>query len=155
MMGKRIFWAGDSTVKHNRINTYPQTGIGQVFNLYLKPEIEVCNHAENGRSTKSFLDEKRLEAIVNNLGKDDFLFIQFGHNDEKEDPLRHTDAFGSFKDNLKIFIYGAKDKGANPVLITPVYRRLFEQADKLEDDVHMDYPKAMIELGQEFKGSCN
>jgi len=148
-MSRHIYWAGDSTVKHNRINTYPQTGIGQVFNLYLKPEITVCNHAENGRSTKSFLDEKRLEGILETLAEDDFLFIQFGHNDEKEDVKRHTDPFGSFQENLKIYIQEAKNKGAHPVLITPVYRRLFEEDGNLKELVHMDYPKAMLALAEE------
>ena len=51
----RIFWAGDSTVKYNRIDTYPQTGIGQVLGLYLKPKVQIFDMAENGRSTKSFI----------------------------------------------------------------------------------------------------
>lgn len=150
-MSRHIFWAGDSTVKHNRIITYPQTGIGQVFNLYLKPEITVCNHAENGRSTKSFLDENRLDAILSAIKKDDFLFIQFGHNDEKEDIERHTEPFFSFQENLKIFIQAARDKGAYPVLITPVYRRLFDEEGKLKELVHMEYPKAMLMLAEEQK----
>ena len=59
----RIFWAADSTVQTNDYTTYPQTGIGQVFPLFVKPEYQVCNHAKNGRSTKSFMDEGRLKAI--------------------------------------------------------------------------------------------
>ena len=83
----RIFWAADSTVQTNDYTTYPQTGIGQVFPLFVKPEYQVSNHAKNGRSTKSFMDEGRLKAIEEKIGAGDFLFIQFGHNDEKkEDP---------------------------------------------------------------------
>jgi hypothetical protein len=59
----RIFWAADSTVQTNDYTTYPQTGIGQVFPLFVKPEYQVCNHAKNGRSTKSFMDEGRLKAF--------------------------------------------------------------------------------------------
>ena len=58
-----IFWAGDSTVQYNDILTFPQTGIGQVMNLFLKPEVRVENHAKNGRSTKSFIDESRLTKL--------------------------------------------------------------------------------------------
>ena len=104
----RIFWAGDSTVKYNRMDTYPQTGIGQVLGLYLKPEVQVFDMAENGRSTKSFMDEGRLAAIERELKPGDFFFIQFGHNDEKkEDPLRYTEAFGSFQENLRTYIQAA------------------------------------------------
>ena len=59
----RIFWSADSTVQTNDYTTYPQTGIGQVFPLFIKPEYQVRNHAKNGRSTKSFMDEGRLKAI--------------------------------------------------------------------------------------------
>lgn len=146
-MANRIFWAGDSTVKHNRIITYPQTGMGQVMNLYLKPEIEVCNFAENGRSTKSFIAEKRLEQIDNLIGEGDFLFIQFGHNDQKDDVERHTEPFGDYQENLKQFIQVAKNHKAYPVLITPLYRREFVNG-VLKDNVHLEYPKAMIELAE-------
>ena len=98
-----IFWAGDSTVQTNNYATYPQTGIGQVFSLFLREGYQVENHAKNGRSTKSFLDEGRLAVIEQRLGEGDFLFIQFGHNDEKsEDPSRYTDPFSSFMENLEI-----------------------------------------------------
>lgn len=145
-MANRIFWAGDSTVKHNRITSYPQTGIGQVMDLYLKTEIQVCNHAENGRSTKSFIHEKRLEKIAELLEKEDFLFIQFGHNDQKDEEDRHTNPFEDYQDYLLQYIETARRCHAYPVLITPLYRRYFT-AGKLQENVHKDYPRAMIELG--------
>ena len=64
-----IFWAGDSTVQYNDILTFPQTGIGQVMNLFLKPEVRVENHAKNGRSTKSFIDESRLTPIYDKIDR--------------------------------------------------------------------------------------
>ena len=122
----RIFWAADSTVQTNDYTTYPQTGIGQVFPLFVKPEYQVCNHAKNGRSTKSFMDEGRLKAIEEKIGAGDFLFIQFGHNDEKkEDPTRYTEPFSTYMENLETFIRVAKDHSAYPVLITPLERRCF------------------------------
>ncbi|MFV0342441.1 MAG: rhamnogalacturonan acetylesterase [Anaerocolumna sp.] len=148
-MANRIFWASDSTVKHNRIISYPQTGIGQVMNLYLKPEVQIYNHAENGRSTKSFINEKRLDEINALIGEKDYLFIQFGHNDQKEDVERHTEPFGDYQENLTKYIMTAKEHGAYPVLITPVYRRHFIDGTLVEN-VHMEYPKAMIELGEKM-----
>lgn len=119
-----IYWAGDSTVKQNTIATWPQTGIGQEFERFLKPhEVRVENHAENGRSTKSFMDEGRLAPIYDRITKGDFLFIQFGHNDEKpEDPTRYADPDSGFPENLEKFVNVARNKGATPVIITPVTR---------------------------------
>ena len=140
----RIYWAGDSTVQTNTIETYPQTGIGQVMSLYLKEGITVCNHAKNGRSTKSFLDEGRLEAIDEAIAEGDYLFIQFGHNDEKnEDPTRYTEPFSTYMENLKIFIDTARKHGAKPVLITPLERRCFVEEKHLGIGAHSDYVAAM------------
>lgn len=140
----KIFWAGDSTVQTNDITTYPQTGIGQVFPLYLKEEFSVSNHAKNGRSTKSFMDEGRLTKIDEAIGEGDFLFIQFGHNDEKEqDPARYTIPGSTFDDNLRTFINVARSHGANPVLITPLERRCFGDAEVLGEGFHGPYVEAI------------
>lgn len=119
-----IFWASDSTVKQNPISTYPRTGIGQVFHRYVKNlQVQIENHAENGRSTKSFIDEGRLAAIEERIKENDFLFIQFGHNDELvEEPTRYTDPETTFTNNLERFVAVARSKGAIPVFITPVTR---------------------------------
>lgn len=119
-----IFWAGDSTVKQNSIATYPQTGIGQMFHRYVKNmQVQIENYAENGRSTKSFMDEGRLAIIYDRIKKGDFLFIQFGHNDEKpEDPTRYADPEVEFPVNLGKFVTVARNKGAIPVFITPLTR---------------------------------
>ena len=132
-----IFWAGDSTNKQNSILTWPQTGIAQMFDRFIRrPDVCVANHAENGRSTKSFLEEGRLEPIEREIRAGDFLFVQFGHNDEKqEDPLRYADPDGEFGDNLRRFADAARQKNAIPVFITPVTRRGFANPD---DRYHHD-----------------
>lgn len=119
-----IYWAGDSTAAQNSIATWPQTGIAQEFERFVKPhEVRVENHAVNGRSTKSFIDEGRLAPIYDRITKGDFLFIQFGHNDEKpEDPTRYADPDSGYPENLEKFVNVARNKGATPVLITPVTR---------------------------------
>lgn len=119
-----IFWAGDSTVKQNSIATYPQTGIGQMFHRYTRlHQVQIENHAENGRSTKSFMDEGRLAVIYDRIKEGDFLFIQFGHNDEKpEDPARYADPEVEFPANLEKFVNVARNKKAIPVIITPLTR---------------------------------
>lgn len=148
----RIFWAADSTVQTNNITTYPQTGIGQVFSLYIKDGITVVNHAKNGRSTKSFMDEGRLKKIEEQIGAGDYLFIQFGHNDEKsEDPTRYTEPFSTFMENLEIYIDVARRHGAYPVLITPLERRCFVDEKHLGIGAHSDYVAAMKQTAQK----CN
>lgn len=150
-MASRIFWAGDSTVKQNFYMSFPQTGIGQTFALYIKKNIKIENYAENGRSTKSFIDEKRLEYIDNEIREGDYLFIQFGHNDEKPDEARYTEAYGSYQENLKKMVDVARNHGAYPLLITPLYRRLFKEDGKtLVDNTHLNYPQAMIDLGRKL-----
>ena len=144
-----IYWAGDSTVQYNDITTYPQTGIGQVFHLFLKPEVKVLNFAKNGRSTKSFIDEGRLAAIEEQITEGDFLFIQFGHNDEKKaDPVRYTDPFGQYMVNLERFVNAAREKKAYPVLITPLERRCFAEGNQLGVGEHSDYVAAMKQAAE-------
>jgi lysophospholipase L1-like esterase len=147
-MNKKIFWAGDSTVAYNDISSYPQTGIGQVMDLYLHENVEIHNFAKNGRSTKSFIEEGLLKDIDKLIEKGDFLFIQFGHNDQKEEEDRRTEPFSTYQEYIKQYIEIAIKHGAFPVLITPVYRRIFEKSGHIRDEVHLDYPKAMLEIGE-------
>lgn len=148
-MEVKIYYAGDSTVKENNFSSFPQTGMGQAFTLFIKKNVRMVNCAQNGRSTKSFIDEGRLSSIEKSICAGDYLFIQFGHNDEKPDEARHTDAFGSYQENLKKFVDVARSKGAYPLLITPIYRRLFQENKKyLQEKTHKDYPLACIELAK-------
>lgn len=144
-----IFWAGDSTVRQNSILTYPQTGIGQVFERFTRRyHVQIENHAENGRSTKSFLDEGRLAPICQRMHEGDFLFIQFGHNDQKaEDPSRYAPADTVYADNLRLFIRAARQRGAHPVLITPVTRCNWRSLP--DDRQFAPWVAAMKQVGKE------
>ena len=151
----RIIYAGDSTVTFNKIATYPQMGLSQGLLLYLKDEVVLRSFAINGRSTKSFIDEGRLEQIDAYLQKDDFLFIQFGHNDEKaSDPHRYTEAFTEYKENLKKFIQVARKHEARPVLFTPIARRLFDTNGTFLPGSHTDYPEAVRQTAEEEDVPC-
>ena len=99
-----IFMMGDSTMKFNNYYSYPQCGWGQGLELFVKEGVLIFNHAENGRSTKSFIDEGRFDKILKDLKKGDYVICSFGHNDEKKyDPLRYTDPFGEYQKNLGYF----------------------------------------------------
>ncbi len=148
---RHIFWVGDSTVKTNKFNTYPQTGIAQAFDRFTAADVVIYNHAENGRSTKSFIDESRLAPVYNEITKGDYLFIQFGHNDEKkQDPARYTDPHGDFIVNLGKFVNAARNKGAYPVFITPVERRHFDENGCLKPSEHTEYVQGMKEAAERF-----
>lgn len=145
-----IYYIGDSTVQFNKIDTYPQTGMSQVLELFTREGVRVHPHGKNGRSTKSFLDEGRFQPVREAMTEGDFLFIQFGHNDEKPDPQRHTDPFGTYQENLRYFITEAQKKGACPVLITPIARRLFDEQGNFRPGSHGAYPEAMRQLGAQM-----
>ena len=135
----------------NKAATFPQTGIGQAFDRFTAPDVVVYNHAVNGRSTKSFIDESRLATIYNDITKGDFLFIQFGHNDEKKnDPSRYTEPHGEFIVNLGKFVNVARNKGAHPVFITSVERRLFDEKGVLKPSEHTEYVLGMKEAGEKY-----
>lgn len=144
-----VYYIGDSTVARNNIRSYPQTGMSQGLSLYLKEAVRIESHAKNGRSTKSFLEEGRFDPVQQAMQPGDFLFIQFGHNDEKPDAARHTDPQASFPENLRLFIRAARKAGAYPVLITPIARRLFDGAGNFLPGSHGDYPEAVRRTGWE------
>ena len=143
-----VHYIGDSTVARNNIHSYPQTGMSQGLGLYLKEAVTVRSYAKNGRSTKSFLDEGRFAAVEQAMKPGDFLFIQFGHNDEKDDPARHTDPDTTFPQNLLLFIRAARERGAKPVLVTPIARRLFDSAGNFRPGSHGAYPDAVRRLAE-------
>ncbi len=146
----KIHWVGDSTVAYNGIDTYPQTGIGQVFHLYCKRDCEVYDYAKNGESSKSFYEKGLFAPALEKMEKGDFLFIQFGHNDEKADEERHTEPSSSYREYLMKYVTAAREKKVHPVFITPLSRRHFTTDGKIEDS-HTDYPSAMIDLAKEEK----
>ncbi len=143
-----IFLAGDSTVTDQPESGYPYCGWGQLLPAQFKHDVAVDNHAQSGRSSRSFIHEGRLSAILERIKPEDFLFIQFGHNDEKPDPERGTDPFTTYKENLKKYIDAAREAKARPVLITPVHRRYFAD-DSTLTDTHGDYIIAVRELAEE------
>lgn len=145
---ERILYAGDSTVTFNKITSYPQTGMSQGLQLYLKEGIQVLSYARNGRSTKSFIEEGRLAAIEKEIRPGDYLFVQFGHNDQKNDPARYTDPATDFQDNLLKFAAVAADHGAKAVFITPIARRNFDENGVFLPGSHGAYPAAMKEAGK-------
>lgn len=143
-----VYMAGDSTMADYTKNSFPQMGWGQKLYDYFQPTVIIHNHAVNGRSTKSFLDEKRWKVMEEQFQPGGYVIIQFGHNDQKEDKERATDPFTTYQGNLRYFIQRARLFDVTPILATSIARRQFDVDSNLED-THKDYPKAMRELAQE------
>jgi lysophospholipase L1-like esterase len=148
-----VYLVGDSTVCNYDASQAPRMGWGQVLGKYFAENVKVDNQAASGRSSKSFISENRLQPILDKLKKGDYLFIQFGHNDEKTDEARHTDPYTTFKSTLMQYIDGARKAGAQPVLVTPVNRRKFDSNGKLVQ-THGSYPAAMLQLAKEQNVPC-
>lgn len=146
-----VYTIGDSTMANKKAEVFPETGWGQVFQDFFDQKVKVSNHAVNGRSSKSFIDEGRWESVHDSLKKDDYVFIQFGHNDEKADkPAVYTDPNSTYRQNLEKYILEARKKGATPILLTPIVRRKFDESGKLVE-THGAYPDAVREVASRFK----
>ena len=144
-----IYLAGDSTVSDYPKSLYPRAGWGEVLPTMVDSKVTIRNYAKRGRSTKSFIYEGRLKLILNQIQKGDYLFIQFGHNDEKFSfQTLYTKPNTTYKSYLKKYIEGARSKGAIPILVTPVQRYRFSSDDKAME-THGRYPAAMKALARE------
>jgi lysophospholipase L1-like esterase len=144
-----IFLIGDSTMADKPRLELPERGWGQLFRERVLPTATVENHAVNGRSTKSFIDEGRWQKVVDSLKPGDWVIVQFGHNDEKSaDPTRFTEPHGAYRENLIRFVRDVKGRGAHPILATPVVRRKWSSAGKLID-THGEYPGVVREVADQ------
>jgi lysophospholipase L1-like esterase len=122
----RIFMAGDSTMSIKAKAAYPETGWGMPFVEFWNDQVQVVNRAKNGRSTKTFRSEGIWTNMLNEMEAGDYVFIQFGHNDEVPEKLGSFTTPAEFTINLKQYIAETRAKKAIPVLMTPVARRKFD-----------------------------
>ena len=123
-----IFMIGDSTMANKKLDGgNPERGWGMVLPGFFSEDIKIDNHAANGRSSKSFISEGRWAKVISKVKKGDYVFIQFGHNDEKADSTRHTEPGTTFDDNLRRYVNETRAKGGIPVLFNSIVRRNFVQ----------------------------
>ncbi len=147
-----VYLAGDSTMAQKAEDKRPETGWGEKLQQYFDAnKVKIDNRAMNGRSTKSFISENRWQQIVDNLKKGDYVFIEFGHNDEKADkPAVYAAANTDYRNNLIKFVTEVRAKKAFPILLTPVMRRKFD-ANGVFQDTHGEYPDAVRKVAAEMK----
>ncbi|HXS96953.1 MAG TPA: rhamnogalacturonan acetylesterase [Candidatus Limnocylindrales bacterium] len=140
-----IYIAGDSTSTDQ--GAEPFNSWGQMLTAFFKPEIAVANNGESGESLKGFLGERRLAKVMSVIKPGDWLFIQMGHNDQKERG-EGVGAFTTYKASLKQFIAEARAHKATPVLITPMNRLTFDADGKITNSLG-DYPEAVRQAARE------
>lgn len=167
-----IFLIGDSTMANYADNyepgkdymktRYPVTGWGQVFqqffvkdsltelkNLINTDSVIVDDRARGGRSTRTFFQEGRWRKVVQDLKENDIVMMQFGHNDAAENkPERYVDIEG-YKEFLRLFVSQTREKGARPIILTPVARNYPWENNHLQN-VHGEYDKAPKDIAQEM-----
>ncbi len=138
---------GDSTCASKADNRRPETGWGEKFGHFFDGNIQVRNYAQNGRSTRTFIEEHRWDSTLAALKEGDYVFIQFGHNDEVPTKKSYTPPH-DFKGNLKKFISETQAKKAVPVLLTPVSRRRFDEQGNFFD-THGEYGGYVRQVAEE------
>jgi lysophospholipase L1-like esterase len=143
-----IYLCGNSTVVDQ--NNEPWASWGQMITRWFGPEVAVSNHAESGLTARTFIAAGRLDKILTTLKKGDYVFVEFGHNDEKE--KRPGDgAWYHYVYNLKIFVDQVRSKGADIVFCTPTQRRAFDSDNKTIRNTHGEFPAAMLSVAEREK----
>ena len=125
-----VYLIGDSTLADKAARAFPETGWGMPFVSFFDESVRVDNRAMNGRSTRTFIEENRWQPVADSLREGDYVFIQFGHNDEVPTKKSYTNE-ADFQANLFRFITETRAKQAHPVLLTPVARRQFDANGKI------------------------
>jgi lysophospholipase L1-like esterase len=149
----RLHLVGDSTMADKVNLAYPERGWGQLLPQFMLPELSIINHAANGRSTLRFLNEGRWQLLLTELKAGDYVLIQFGHNDQKQDdPSRYAAVDSTYPQLLSRFIAEVRAKDAIPMLATPICRRSFAENGKLENNL-ADYAAAMRQVAAQQKVS--
>jgi lysophospholipase L1-like esterase len=145
----KIFLAGDSTMSVKETKAYPETGWGMPFVHFFDSTIAVDNRAKNGRSTRTFISEGLWDKLINDVSAGDYVFIQFGHNDESPEKVDRYTTPEQYRANIVRFVNETRAKNAQPVLLTPVSRRKFKEGKQVE--THQVYSEIVRELAAALK----
>lgn len=147
----KIYLIGDSTMCEYEPQRAPLTGWGMPFKYFFDSTVVVDNRAKGGRSTRTFLNEGRLQPIADSLQEGDYVLMQFGHNDEAKEE-KYKDRYTpvpDYKTNLIKFITETRAKKATPVIITPVSRMRFDK-DGRQQETHTEYTAACYQVAKQY-----
>jgi lysophospholipase L1-like esterase len=141
-----LYLMGDSTVTDQ--TTEPWIGWGQMLPRYFAPTLSIANHAESGESLRLFREGQRFEKVMDTLKPGDFVMIQFGHNDMKESGPG-IGAMTSYADDLRYYIRHIRGAGAEPILVTSMKRRRFDEQGRQFPSLG-EYPIAVRRVAAEL-----
>lgn len=144
-----VYLIGDSTMANKEVKAFPETGWGMPFAYFFDSSVVVDNRAKNGRSTRTFISENLWQPVANALQAGDYVFIQFGHNDESKQKADRYTSPEDYKKNLIKFITETRDKKAIPILLTPVARRRFDAAGTVLES-HEAYSPLVREVAKQY-----
>lgn len=163
----KVHTIGDSTMADYMENTTRTRGWGEMLQEFFSKEVQVINYARGGRSSRSFWEEGRWDKVKENINPGDYVFIQFAHNDEKEGgkdgvDFRGTAPWTTYKSFLEMYVDETKEAGGNPIFITPIVRRYFDEKGKItskgchdlgtiDDDSTLNYVKVMKNVARQKK----
>ena len=145
-----VWLIGDSTIANKEAKAFPETGWGMPFSKMFDNTVTVENRAKNGRSTKSFREEGLWKDVIENVQEGDYVFIQFGHNDEVKEKVGRYTTPDEFKANLAQYVTETRNKKGIPILLTPVARRKFDSAGKVVQ-THAEYSALVRTVANELK----
>ena len=145
----KVWLIGDSTMSIKETKAYPETGWGMPFVYFFDSSIVIDNRAKNGRSTRTFISEKLWQPVYENIQEGDYVFIQFGHNDESKEKVDRYTTPEEYKANLTLFVTETRKKKGNPILLTPVARRRFKDGKAIES--HEIYSSLVRQLAKDLK----
>ena len=138
-----LFMVGDSTMADKEeLDASPERGWGQLFPSYLQGNIVLQNHARNGRSTKSFINQGRWDEVMRRAKKGDIVIIQFGHNDAKQSDSERYAPIEKYEENLLKMVGEAQKKKMHVILCTSICRRKFNKQGEFVENHHGGYPTA-------------
>jgi lysophospholipase L1-like esterase len=145
----KVFIAGDSTAANKEVKAFPETGWGMPFAYFFDSTVLVDNRAKNGRSTRTFISEGLWQKLIDDVHEDDYVFIQFGHNDESKEKTDRYTTPDEYKTNLARFINETRSKKAKPILLTPVSRRQFDSSGHVKE-THLIYSALVREVAKQM-----
>ena len=143
-----IWLCGDSTMSIKEKKAYPETGWGMPFVYFWDSTVTVQNLARNGRSTSSFRNEGLWKKVIDEAKEEDYVFVQFGHNDEVPTKTTYTTET-EFRNNLKQYVAETRSKKAIPVLLTPMARRSFDSLSGKIKSTHDVYAQIIRDIAKE------
>jgi lysophospholipase L1-like esterase len=140
-----VFLCGNSTIVDQ--DNEPYASWGQMIPRFFDPPVCIANYAESGEAANSFIAAGRLKKLLTQLKAGDYVFVEFGHNDQKQKG-EGIGAYTSFTKSLKQYISEVRARGGHIIFVTPTQRRSFDENGKIQD-THEDYPDAMRKLAAE------